>query len=168
MGHYVRELLQKHKAGIRLCSFSVCSANEFVLESLLEFGRKHDQAGVSEASIYHVNQYGGYTGMGPRDFVEFVAGIAEKAGVPKDRVILGGDHLGPNPWRQEPAAEAMAKAEVLVQEYVRAGFSKIHLDASMHLGDDGDRRVALAPKLIAERTDHLCKAAVAAYQYLLK
>ncbi|HOM00691.1 MAG TPA: class II D-tagatose-bisphosphate aldolase, non-catalytic subunit, partial [Limnochordia bacterium] len=133
MGHYLRELIQKHKAGIRLGIFSVCSANEFVLESLLEFGRKHDQAVLIEATSNQVNQYGGYTGMVPRDFVEFVAGIAAKAGFPKDRVILGGDHLGPNPWRQEPAAEAMAKAEVLVQEYVRAGFSKIHLDASMHL-----------------------------------
>ncbi|HAN94648.1 MAG TPA: D-tagatose-bisphosphate aldolase, class II, non-catalytic subunit [Firmicutes bacterium] len=168
MGHYLRELIQKHKAGISLGIFSVCSANEFVLESLLEFGRKHDQAVLIEATSNQVNQYGGYTGMVPRDFVEFVAGIAAKAGFPKDKVILGGDHLGPNPWRQEPAAEAMAKAEVLVQEYVRAGFSKIHLDASMHLGDDGDRRVALDPKLIAQRTAQLCQAAEAAYQELLK
>ena len=123
MGHYLRELIQKHKAGIRLGIFSVCSANEFVLESLLEFGRKHDQAVLIEATSNQVNQYGGYTGMVPRDFVEFVAGIAAKAGFPKDRVILGGDHLGPNPWRQEPAAEAMAKAEVLVQEYL----SLIHI-----------------------------------------
>ena len=123
----------------------------------------HDQAVLIEATSNQVNQYGGYTGMEPRDIEEFVSVIAEKAGFPKDTGILGGDHLGPNPWRQETAAEAMAKAEGLVQEYVRAGVSNIHLDASMHLGDDGDRRVALDPKRMAQRTAHRWQAAEAAY-----
>ena len=103
MGHYLRELIQKHKAGIRLGIFSVCSANEFVLESLLEFGRKHDQAVLIEATSNQVNQYGGYTGMVPRDFVEFVAGIA-RGGLSQDKVILGAITL-PQPLEQEPAAK---------------------------------------------------------------
>ena len=58
MGHYLQELIRKHKAGIPLGIFSVCSANGFVLESLLEFCRKHDQAVLIEATSNQVNQYG--------------------------------------------------------------------------------------------------------------
>ena len=50
--------------------------------------------------------------------------------------MLGGDHLGPYVWRAEPADEAMAKARDLVRDYVAAGYTKIHLDASMRLGGD--------------------------------
>ena len=59
-------------------------------------------------------------------------------GLPAARLILGGDHLGPNPWRHEPAEAAMAKAETLVRSYAEAGFAKIHLDASMACAGDPD------------------------------
>ena len=52
-------------------------------------------------------------------------------GFPAARVILGGDHLGPFPYRSENAAEAMVKAREMVRCYVEAGFTKIHLDTSM-------------------------------------
>jgi D-tagatose-1,6-bisphosphate aldolase subunit GatZ/KbaZ len=39
--------------------------------------------------------------------------------------ILGGDHLGPNCWQDEPAAVAMEKSIDLIKAYVAAGFSKI-------------------------------------------
>ncbi len=42
----------------------------------------------------------------------------------------GGDHLGPHPWRKIARQEAMAKAEVMIAAYAKAGFTKIHLDAS--------------------------------------
>ncbi len=45
-------------------------------------------------------------------------GIADRVGFPRDRVVLGGDHLGPNAWTSRPADEAMAKAEVMVADYV--------------------------------------------------
>ena len=167
MAHYLQKLVKRFKEGTPQGIFAVCSANEFVLASLMEFGRKHDAVVLVEATSNQVNQFGGYTGMVPVDFVNFVIGLAHRAGLPLDKLILGGDHLGPNPWRKEPAAEAMAKARVLVQEYVKAGFTKIHLDASMHLGDDGDRSVALPPELIAQRTAELCQAAEEAYAELI-
>ena len=148
MAHYLQELIRRYKAGTPQGIFSVCSANEFVIEALLEFGKKHGEVVLVEATCNQVNQFGGYTGMAPADFVKFVDGIGERVGFPKEKVLLGGDHLGPNPWKGEPKEEAMAKAEALVREYVRAGFTKIHLDASMHLGGDGSRSVPWIPLLL--------------------
>lgn len=94
--------------------------------------------------------------MTPADFREFVFAIADKVGFARERIILGGDHLGPNCWQQENADAAMEKSVELVKAYVRAGFSKIHLDASMSCADDS---IPLAPETVAERAAVLCLAA---------
>ena len=57
--------------------------------------------------------------------------IADRVGVPRGRVTLGGDHPGPNPWKHLPPADAMARAEAMVAAYAAAGFEKLHLDCSM-------------------------------------
>jgi len=49
--------------------------------------------------------------MKPADFVRFVHLIADRVGFSRDRLILGGDHLGPNAWRGLSAEEAMQRAE---------------------------------------------------------
>jgi len=69
----------------------------------------------------------------------------------------GGDHLGPNPWKSEPAAQAMDKARELVRLYVEAGFTKIHLDASMACGGEPNPSF----ELVAERAADLCAVAEA-------
>ena len=89
-----------------------------------------------EATCNQVNQEGGYTGMTPNDFRDYVQAIAAEFSFSTDRLILGGDHLGPNPWRSEPASQAIAAAKTMVEGYVRAGFTKVHLDASMPCADD--------------------------------
>ncbi|HXK60261.1 MAG TPA: class II D-tagatose-bisphosphate aldolase, non-catalytic subunit, partial [Acidobacteriota bacterium] len=67
---------------------------------------------------------------------------------------------GPYPWRQEPAALAMQKAEDLVRSYVEAGFCKIHLDASMRCADDaGDPKTPLNETIVMERTAALARVA---------
>lgn len=79
-------------------------------------------------------------------------------------MILGGDHLGPYPWREEPGEAAMAKARDLVRDCVLAGYQKIHLDASMRLGDDrGGPGGALEDGVAVERAADLCRAAERAY-----
>ena len=85
-----------------------------------------------------------------------VTDIAAGKKFDESRLILGGDHLGPNPWQRQPALEAMREAELTVQAYVRAGFQKIHLDASMACADD---RGPLSGELIAHRAAVLCAAA---------
>jgi D-tagatose-1,6-bisphosphate aldolase subunit GatZ/KbaZ len=55
----------------------------------------------------------------------------------------------------------MDRAEVMVADYVRAGFGKIHLDCSMSCADDP---VPLPERTIAERAARLCLAAERAYR----
>ena len=127
----MKELISKHKNGESIGICSVCSAHPLVIEAALREDLQTSRKVLIEATSNQVNQFGGYTGMLPIDFRDFVLAIAEKIGFPVQRLILGGDHLGPNCWQSENAESAMSKAEVLIAHYVEAGFSKIHLDASM-------------------------------------
>ncbi len=131
---------------------SVCSAHPVVIETALVSARDRGLPILIEATCNQVNQDGGYTGMTPARFCRFVAGVAEKLAVPDDLVILGGDHLGPNPWRHLPAADAMDKAVVMVSDYATAGFRKLHLDCSMPCADDPS---PLPEQLIAARAARL-------------
>lgn len=110
---------------------SVCSAHPVVIEASLRRAKVEGVPALIEATCNQVNQEGGYTGMTPADFRAFVEAIANRIGFPLDRLILGGDHLGPNPWKSLPAEDAMLRAETMVAAYVAAGFRKIHLDCSM-------------------------------------
>jgi D-tagatose-1,6-bisphosphate aldolase subunit GatZ/KbaZ len=135
---------------------SVCSAHPWVLEAAMEQALADGSHLLIEATSNQVNHQGGYTGMKPEDFRRLVSGIAAAKGFDASRLILGGDHLGPNPWQKLPAAEAMREAERMVEAYVRAGFEKIHLDASMACGDE---RGPLSDETIARRTAALCAVA---------
>ena len=110
---------------------SVCSAHPLVIEAALVEALASGQPALIEATCNQVNHLGGYTGMTPLDFRRFVREIAERVGYNADRILLGGDHLGPNPWKSRPAADAMDEAAAMVRAYVQAGFTKIHLDTSM-------------------------------------
>lgn len=134
---------------------SICSAHPLVIEASLQRGKAEGVAVLIEATCNQVNQEGGYTGMRPADFRRFVESIAEGVGFPPDRLILGGDHLGPNPWKALPADAAMARAEAMVAAYVEAGFRKIHLDSSM--GCAGEP-VALDDATTAGRAARLARA----------
>ncbi|MEO9822822.1 MAG: class II D-tagatose-bisphosphate aldolase, non-catalytic subunit, partial [Paracoccaceae bacterium] len=67
----------------------------------------------------------------------------------------GGDHLGPNVWKDEPLEQAMEKSRELVKSYVQAGFKKIHLDTSMACGGEPNPTF----EQIAERAADLCAVA---------
>src|SRR6185437_7454198 len=66
-----------------------------------------------------------------------------------------------NAWQSLPANEALARAGVMVGEYVRAGYRKIHLDCSMSCAGDPP---ALADAIVAERTAFLCARAEDAWR----
>jgi D-tagatose-1,6-bisphosphate aldolase subunit GatZ/KbaZ len=150
------ELVSRHKRGESAGVYSLCSAHPKVVESALVEARTQDAPLLIEATCNQVNQFGGYTGMRPADFHRFVHDIAARVGFDASTLWLGGDHLGPNPWRTEPADIAMAKAADMVREYVAAGFRKIHLDCSMAC--DGDP-VPVPEQVIAQRASHLCAIA---------
>ncbi|GAB0114757.1 D-tagatose-bisphosphate aldolase, class II, non-catalytic subunit [Acidisoma sp. C75] len=135
---------------------SVCSAHPVVIEAALLQALEDGGPALIEATCNQVNHQGGYTGMTPADFRAFVFGIAERVGLPVERIILGGDHLGPNPWKALPAEEAMAEAETMVEAFLRAGFLKVHLDASMGCAGEAP---ALPDALVAERAARLAQVA---------
>ena len=117
-----------------------------------------------EATSNQVNQFGGYTGQTPREFVQFVHGIADAMKMPWQRIILGGDHLGPHVWRTTGSKSAMHKACELVRGYVQAGFVKIHLDASMPCADDDvPPHTPLPDEIVSSRAAELCEAAECAH-----
>lgn len=164
----LRRMLKNRQAGMRYAGIpSFCTANGLVIEACLKQAIRFDDCVLIEATANQVNQFGGYTGMKPADFRDFVYEIADNIGFDRDRIILGGDHLGPLTWQNEPEAEAMAKSVELVKLFVSAGFKKIHLDTSMRVADDS-RDEPLSDETIARRGAILYKACEEAYQERLK
>ncbi len=147
-----RSIIADNRAGKKRGVASWCTAHPQTLSAILAACRDGDEPILIEATCNQVNQHGGYTGMTPAAFRTFVEGLAREEGVDLGRIILGGDHLGPNPWKGRPANEALREARDMVRAYVEAGFSKIHLDASMACADDRD----LTEATIAERAAALC------------
>jgi D-tagatose-1,6-bisphosphate aldolase subunit GatZ/KbaZ len=150
-------LVSAQKHGLAWGIPAVCSAHPWVLRLALQ------GAGpvLIESTCNQVNQYGGYTGMAPADFAAYLRRLAIETGFPPESILLGGDHLGPWVWAAEPAESAMQKADALVQACVQAGYQKIHLDASMHLGGDDPAR-PLDVELAAGRAARLAQAAESA------
>ncbi|MCU0903000.1 MAG: class II D-tagatose-bisphosphate aldolase, non-catalytic subunit [Tabrizicola sp.] len=126
----LRQIITRNRAGDAIAIPSVCTAHPEALEASLTLAETLDQPIVVEATSNQVNQDGGYTGLKPADFIRFVKDIAGQSGVRQDRIVFGGDHLGPQAWRKLPADDAMAKAHRMVADYAAAGFTKIHLDCS--------------------------------------
>jgi D-tagatose-1,6-bisphosphate aldolase subunit GatZ/KbaZ len=160
-------MLEANRRGRGLGIYAICSANRFVLEAGMLQAARDGNLLVIEATSNQVNQFGGYTGQTPADFVAFVRDIADAMRFPMKRIVLGGDHLGPQAWRNTTAAMAMENACVMVRDYVRAGFAKIHLDASMRCADDpGDASRPLEDEVVSARAAELCQAAEEAYRAL--
>ncbi|WP_068113916.1 class II D-tagatose-bisphosphate aldolase non-catalytic subunit [Tropicimonas marinistellae] len=135
---------------------SVCTAHPVAIAAALEEAQAHGQYALIEATCNQVNHDGGYTGMKPAEFIALVKGISQEIGFPEEKLIFGGDHLGPNPWRHLPADEAMAEAKTMMAAYVEAGFRKLHLDCSMGCRDEP---VALDDATTAARAAELCAVA---------
>ncbi|MCL2843234.1 MAG: class II D-tagatose-bisphosphate aldolase, non-catalytic subunit [Oscillospiraceae bacterium] len=155
---YFEALVQSHRSDTPWGIHSVCCTHPYVLQAAMEEAALQGAPVLIESTANQVNQDGGYTGMTPEDFRNFVYAIADKCAFDRERILLGGDHLGPHPWRKLPAETAMEKAAEMVACYVQAGFTKIHLDTSMHLGDD-DHTVPLPDQVIAERSAMICRVA---------
>ena len=151
----ISDIVAANRAGRAIGLPSWCTAHPQTLAAILATYRPDTAPILIEATCNQVNQFGGYTGMTPPAFRRFVEAIAVAERVDPARLVLGGDHLGPNPWRKEPAAVAMEKAKAMVADYVSAGFSKIHLDASMACADDK----ALAQETMAARAADLAAVA---------
>lgn len=164
----MRSMIQKRKNGMKYAGIpSFCTASDLVIEACLKQALRFDDYVLVEATANQVNQFGGYTGMKPADYRDFVYKIADGVGFPREKIILGGDHLGPLTWQNETEKDAMAKSIELVKLFVLAGFKKIHLDTSMRVADDPTDKM-LTDETIARRGAILYEACEEAYQELLK
>ncbi|MDO4500810.1 MAG: class II D-tagatose-bisphosphate aldolase, non-catalytic subunit [Erysipelotrichaceae bacterium] len=167
MKNALQRLVSIQKEGKAVGIYSACSANPFVIEAVLRKGKEDNSCVLIESTANQCDQFGGYTGMTPKDFRDFVYSIADEIGFDKNRIFLGGDHLGPLTWTSLSEEDALKNATDLIKAYVGAGFTKIHLDTSMKVATD-DPNVRLSDEIISKRGAMLCKVAEETYAELLK
>ncbi|MBV8053256.1 MAG: class II D-tagatose-bisphosphate aldolase, non-catalytic subunit [Acidobacteriaceae bacterium] len=161
------ETLRQNHQGQAVGVYSICSANSFVIEAGMLQAKRDGTFLLIESTSNQVNQFGGYTGQNPAQFVDSVKKISAAMNFPAARIIFGGDHLGPHAWRKENASGAMQKAIELVRACVLSGYTKIHLDTSMRLADDpGEPSGSPSDEVISSRAADLCRAAEEAYNQL--
>ncbi|MBQ8304713.1 MAG: class II D-tagatose-bisphosphate aldolase, non-catalytic subunit [Blautia sp.] len=165
MKNLMLQVLQEQKEGKQIGIYSACTGNALVLEACMRHAVKTGSPLLIEATANQVDQYGGYTGMKPADFMKMIHELAQKAGLSMDRIILGGDHLGPLTFAHLPEEEAMKEASELVRQYVKAGFTKIHIDTSMKVASD-PADVRLSDEIISRRGALLASVAEKAYAEL--
>jgi len=161
---HLQELIRRNRANEKRGVYSICSAHPDVIHAGLKQGVADRSLVLIESTSSQVNQFGGYTGQTPEQFARQVRAGAQQAGVPQKLLVLGGDHLGPYPWRNQPAEAALKHARDLVRACVLAGYGKIHLDTSMACADDSGP--ALTEEIIAARAAALCRVAEDAYAEL--
>lgn len=155
---WLGDVVAAQKVGAAKGLYSICSANRYVIEAAMLQARRDESCVLVESTSNQVNQFGGYTGMDPGAFKDYVYALAADMAFPVDRIVLGGDHVGPNAWRRESADDAMAKARDLVRACVAAGYAKLHIDASMPCGGDAGPGPGW-DDVVASRAAVLCAAA---------
>jgi D-tagatose-1,6-bisphosphate aldolase subunit GatZ/KbaZ len=152
----LQNIVKRNRASRRGGVYAVCSAHPWVIDAAIHQAIDDDSLLLVESTSSQVNQHGGYTGQTPAQFADFVHSVAQRIGLPRDRILLGGDHLGPFPWKTEASKRALKKAVELVRACVLAGYGKIHLDASMACADDAK---VVPENIVAQRAAVLCEAA---------
>jgi D-tagatose-1,6-bisphosphate aldolase subunit GatZ/KbaZ len=160
----LREIIDRNRRSEKVGVYAVCSAHPSVIAAAVQQAVDDESVLHVESTSSQVNQFCGYTGQTPSQFAEFVYSAAQRAGLPQERVLLGGDHLGPYPWREQPSEAALHKACELVRACVLAGYNKIHLDASMACADDATS--GPDERTIAQRAAILCRVAESAFEDL--
>ena len=128
--HALDQLAAAHRAGRTPGVTSVCSAHPTVLDETVRLGAEGDHLVLIEATCNQVNQDGGYTGMRPADFRREVERMAEQHGLSDDRLVLGGDHLGPEPLEASAGRDGDGQGGG-ARRRVRA--RRLHQDAPRHL-----------------------------------
>ena len=113
--HPLKHIVHLQKQGKAVGIYSACTANELVLRACMQRAKETNSVLLIEATANQVDQYGGYTGMKPKDFMKFVENLAKIEGLSMDRIILGGDHLGPLTFVQYEEEKAVIPGKILNQ-----------------------------------------------------
>jgi D-tagatose-1,6-bisphosphate aldolase subunit GatZ/KbaZ len=160
----LQDVLRRNREPEKVGVYAVCSAHPQVIDAAIRQAADDGSILHVESTSGQVNQFGGYTGLTPAQFALFVQSAARRSGLPAEQVLIGGDHLGPFPWRAEGSVSALRRACKLVRDCVLAGYKKIHLDASMPCADD--EKTGLEERTVADRAAVLCDAAEQAFHEL--
>ena len=91
---------------------------------------------IIESTSAQVNQMGGYTNYTPKKFKELISKICKQKNFRIGNIILGGDHIGPLPWKNKNSNTAIKNSKILIKDYLQAGYKKIHIDTSHILKND--------------------------------
>ena len=115
---------------------SFCSSNIDVLSSILFFCNLKKLPCLIECTSNQVNQHGGYTGYTAKTFFREIQGISKKINFNKKMLFLGGDHLGPLPWKNKTKKIALKNSIKLIDDFLKYDYCKIHVDTSIKCKDD--------------------------------
>ena len=115
---------------------SFCTSNIDVIETILFYCRLKRLPCLIESTSNQVNQHGGYTNKTPKIFVKEILNLKKKIKFNTKNFFLGGDHLGPLPWKKKNKSIAMKNSISLVNDYLDENFCKIHIDTSIKCKDD--------------------------------
>ena len=153
-------MFRRQKQGTPRGIYAACTANPYAIRAVLRQAARDGTVALIESTASQVNPTGGYTGLTPARFCRQVLQSGAQIGLPPDRIILGGDHIGPHPWRHADAEQALQKASELAAACVAAGYRKIHLDTTTPCGNDARQADGTLPlDLISRRAADLCRVA---------
>jgi len=153
-------VVQRQKQGEPFGMYAACTANAYAIRAVLQQALRDGTVALIESTASQVNLSGGYTGLTPHRFRRQVLQMAMQIGLPSDRIIVGGDHIGLHPWRHASADHALQQASALASACVQAGYRKIHLDTTTPCGDEARQSDGSLPlELISRRAADLCRVA---------
>ena len=110
---------------------SFCTANFDVIESIFYFCNINKLPCLIECTSNQVNQYGGYSKHTPKTFIKEVNNLRKKIKLDQSQLFLGGDHLGPLPWKNNSNKMALDNSINLINKFLNENFDKIHIDTSI-------------------------------------
>src|SRR5258707_13040895 len=103
------ELITAQKRGEAKGITSVCSAHPYVIGQTLRVSKTLRVCPLIETTCNQVNQFGGYPGMTPKDFVSYIGGMAIENDFLFDIIVFAGNHFGPNVARKKSASSSCDK-----------------------------------------------------------
>jgi D-tagatose-1,6-bisphosphate aldolase subunit GatZ/KbaZ len=153
-------VVRRQKQGEPFAMYAACTANAYAIRAVLQQALRDGTVALIESTASQVNLSGGYTGLTPHRFRRQVLQMAMQIGLPSDRIIIGGDHIGPHPWRHASADHALQQASALASACVQAGYRKMHLDTTTPCGNEARQPDGSLPlELISRRAADLCRVA---------
>lgn len=135
---------------------SFCTSNFDVIKIIIFFCKIKKLPCLIECTSNQVNQNGGYTKNTPKSFIKKIFKISKNLKFKKKNLYLGGDHLGPLPWKYNSKTIALKNSIKLIGDFLRQNYCKIHIDTSIKCRDDKQ----INNKMIFNRSKEILKTPI--------